>query len=109
MIYRAAAGSVEQLDTDGLPIGIEHEARYSQRETRLANGDIIMMYTDGVVEAMDSRGRQYEDERLKSIFVDNASLGAEDLVKVIRTDIDAFVGNAKQHDDQTLMLMKMGE
>lgn len=109
MIYRAAAGSVEQLDTDGLPIGIEHEARYSQRETRLANGDIIMMYTDGVVEAMDSRGRQYEDERLKSIFVDNASLGAEDLLKVIRTDIDAFVGNAKQHDDQTLMLMKMGE
>ena len=109
MIYRAVAGSVEQLDTDGLPIGIEHEARYSQRETRLANGDIIMMYTDGVVEAMDSRGRQYEDERLKSIFVDNASLGAEDLLKVIRTDIDAFVGNAKQHDDQTLMLMKMGE
>ena len=109
MIYRAAAGSVEQLDTDGLPIGIEREARYSQRETRLANGDIIMMYTDGVVEAMDSRGRQYEDERLKSIFVDNASLGAEDLVKVIRTDIDAFVGNTKQHDDQTLMLMKMGE
>ena len=109
MIYRAVAGSVEQLDTDGLPIGIEREARYSQRETRLANGDIIMMYTDGVVEAMDSRGRQYEDERLKSIFVDNASLGAEDLLKVIRTDIDAFVGNAKQHDDQTLMLMKMGE
>ena len=109
MIYRAAAGSVEQLDTDGLPIGIEREARYSQRETRLANGDIIMMYTDGVVEAMDSRGRQYEDERLKSIFVDNASLEAEDLLKVIRTDIDAFVGNAKQHDDQTLMLMKMGE
>ena len=109
MIYRAAAGSVEQLDTDGLPIGIEREARYSQRETRLANGDIIMMYTDGVVEAMDSRGRQYEDERLKSIFVDNASLGAEDLLKVIQTDIDAFVGNAKQHDDQTLMLMKMGE
>ena len=109
MIYRAAAGSVEQLDTDGLPIGIEREARYSQMETRLANGDIIMMYTDGVVEAMDSRGRQYEDERLKSIFVDNASLGAEDLLKVIRTDIDAFVGNAKQHDDQTLMLMKMGE
>ena len=109
MIYRAAAGRVEQLDTDGLPIGIEREARYSQRETRLANGDIIMMYTDGVVEAMDSRGRQYEDERLKSIFVDNASLEAEDLLKVIRTDIDAFVGNAKQHDDQTLMLMKMGE
>ena len=109
MIYRAAARSVEQLDTDGLPIGIEREARYSQRETRLANGDIIMMYTDGVVEAMDSRGRQYEDERLKSIFVDNASLGAEDLLKVIRTDIDVFVGNAKQHDDQTLMLMKMGE
>ena len=109
MIYRAAAGSVEQLDTDGLPIGIEREARYSQMETRLANGDIIMMYTDGVVEAMDSRGRQYEDERLKSIFVDNASLGAEDLLKVIRTDIDVFVGNAKQHDDQTLMLMKMGE
>lgn len=109
MIYRAATGSIEQLDTDGLPIGIEREARYGQRETRLANGDIIMMYTDGVVEAMDSRGRQYEDERLKSIFVDNASLGAEDLVKVIRTDIDAFAENAKQHDDQTLMLMKMGE
>ena len=109
MIYRAATGSIEQLDTDGLPIGIEREARYGQRETRLANGDIIMMYTDGVVEAMDSRGRQYEDERLKSIFVDNASLGAEDLVKVIRADIDAFAENAKQHDDQTLMLMKMGE
>ena len=58
---------------------------------------------------MDPRGRQYEDERLKTIFIDNASLGAENLIEAIRTDIDAFVENAKQHDDQTLMLMKVGE
>ena len=109
MIYRAATRSIEQLDTEGLPIGIEREARYSQQETKLANGDIVMMYTDGIIEAMDPRGRQYEDERLKTIFIDNASLGAKELIKAIQTDIDAFVGDAKQHDDQTLMLMKVGE
>ena len=109
LVYRAATHSIEQLDTEGLPIGIERKAQYGQQETKLANGDIVMMYTDGIIEAMDPRGRQYEDERLKTIFIDNASLGAEDLIEAIQTDIDAFVENAKQHDDQTLMLMKVGE
>ena len=109
LVYRAATRSIERLDTEGLPIGIERKAQYGQQETKLANGDIVMMYTDGIVEAMDPQGRQYEDERLKTIFTDNASLGAEDLIEAIRTDIDAFVENAKQHDDQTLMLMKVGE
>jgi sigma-B regulation protein RsbU (phosphoserine phosphatase) len=107
LIYRAASSEFETLDTEGIPIGLEKKTRYSQVETDLSAGDIVILYTDGIIEAMNEKGQQYSYESLQSVIEKNRTLGPEALKKVIIDDMNAFVGKAKQHDDQTFLLMKV--
>ncbi len=106
VILRAEDGRIEKIDSQGLPIGLERDAKYERKHTRLMPGDAIMLYTDGIIEAMNPQGEQYEEDRLQTIFVNNAQRSSSDILQAIRDDIDAFVGSAKQHDDQTLIVMK---
>jgi sigma-B regulation protein RsbU (phosphoserine phosphatase) len=55
---------------------------------------------------MNPAGEQYEEERLQAVFRDNVDREAKEILDAIKEDIDRFVGNAKQHDDQTLIIMK---
>jgi sigma-B regulation protein RsbU (phosphoserine phosphatase) len=107
MIYRAATGTIESIDTEGLPIGLEPQTKYGLATATLAPGDILVLYTDGVIEAMNARGEQYSYESLARIIKENKDMEPDDLTEIIKTDIENFVGNAKQHDDQTLLLMKI--
>jgi sigma-B regulation protein RsbU (phosphoserine phosphatase) len=70
-------------------------------------GDIITMYTDGIIEAMNTKGEQYSSERFQKLLLDNVDKSAKELVDLIKADLRIFVGNADQHDDQTLILMKL--
>jgi sigma-B regulation protein RsbU (phosphoserine phosphatase) len=106
VILRADDGRIEKIDSQGLPIGLERDAKYERKTTKLNPGDAIMLYTDGIIEAMNNAGEQYEEERLQTVFVNNAQRSSEEILKAIRSDIEAFVGSARQHDDQTLIVMK---
>lgn len=106
VILRTANGEIEKLDSAGLPIGLERDAVYERKTTFLNPGDTIMLYTDGIVEAMNPEGVQYEEERLQHVLKTNANSPAKVILKEIRADMDHFVGSARQHDDQTLIVMK---
>jgi sigma-B regulation protein RsbU (phosphoserine phosphatase) len=106
VILRAEDGRIEKIDSEGLPIGLEREAKYERKTTKLNPGDAVMLYTDGIIEAMNPAGEQYEEERLQEVFISNARKTSDEILKAIRSDIDGFVGSAKQHDDQTLIIMK---
>ena len=107
MIYRRSSDSIETLDTDGLPLGIERDSRYHSRKAKLKIGDIICLYTDGIIEAMNPDGEQYGYDRVARYISANANTGSRALCDGIRTDISAFAGKAKQHDDQTFLVMKI--
>lgn len=107
MIYRAASAAIESIDTEGLPIGLEPQTKYGLATATLEPGDILVLYTDGVIEAMNMKGEQYSYESLAKIIQENKDMEPDDLTEIIKTDIENFVGNAKQHDDQTLLLMKI--
>jgi sigma-B regulation protein RsbU (phosphoserine phosphatase) len=64
------------------------------------------MVTDGILEAMDPAGRQYGLGGLRQMVEKNAALPPEELVASIRDDLRRFTGTARQHDDQTLLLLK---
>ena len=66
----------------------------------------MLLYTDGVVEAMNQGGEQYTLGRLLRVIEKNSVLPAEELLEFIKDDLRGFVGPAKQHDDQTMLLMK---
>ncbi|NCN05778.1 MAG: SpoIIE family protein phosphatase [Spirochaetales bacterium] len=105
VIYRIESSKLEILDTPGLPIGLEKGTRYQGVRTILGPGDRVMVYTDGVIEAMNLQGEQYEDQRLFKIFGQPGSVGAPELMDRIRLDLKRHRGTRRPHDDQTLILM----
>ena len=107
LIFRAATQTFETLDTEGIPIGLEKKTKYAQINTVLQPDDIVVLYTDGIIEAMNDQGQQYSFESLQQVIRSHSDLPPEKLKKAIIDDMSAFVGKAKQHDDQTFLLMKV--
>lgn len=107
LIYRRASDRIENLDTDGLPLGIERSSRYQARKAKMNVGDIVCLYTDGIIEAMNVDGEQYGYERIARYIRQNADKESRELTAGIREDVSAFVGKAKQHDDQSFLVMKI--
>ena len=107
LLYRADHGSFARLDTEGMPIGIELDVEYGQASCSLQPGDVVVLFTDGVVEAMNGELEQFGLERLQRVIRENNVLSARELTDKIYGNMTEFVGKAEQHDDATLLLMKV--
>ncbi|MGN1099220.1 MAG: SpoIIE family protein phosphatase [Christensenellales bacterium] len=79
---------------------------YKKHELKLAPGDEIFLYTDGVTEATDTEGKLYGEDRLARA-VSQAAGDPRKLCEYVRADVDGFVGDAEQFDDITMLCMKM--
>ena len=73
---------------------------------RLQSGDWLVIFTDGLVEAVNDRDEEYAEPRLLSILQTGASTSPPKLLSRIMVDLDLFVGNTAQHDDVTCMLVR---
>ena len=89
-----------------MPLGLV-EGGFSESYVDLERGDTIILYTDGITEAMDQRGAQYGTRRLCDLVKKNRYSGAEGLLKTIREDVRKFEQGAGQHDDMTILVMKV--
>ncbi len=78
--------------------------RYRVNELTLSAEDRIFLYTDGVTEATDSNNELYGEDRLLATINSNKNVGAVELLPIIKADIDAFVGEAPQFDDITMLI-----
>ena len=105
-LLRSASGSIEHLSAGGLPIGILADAVYETGTTNMNPGSWLVIFTDGVVEAVNAKGEEYEEFRLAQVLERTASGAPSDLLKNLLADLDAFVGNTPQHDDVTCLLLK---
>lgn len=109
ILLRAGAEATELLDTNGLFIGAIEEARdtYEEKVTKLKYGDRLIMYTDGIPEAIDSERREYSLERLQTVIVKNRNLPLEDFTSAIIEDVQRFIGSAQVEDDITLVVVEL--
>ena len=80
--------------------------RYRKNELTLAAGDEIFLYTDGVTEATNSQNELYGEERLAVLLNRLHGLTGEELCRAVKADIAAFVGDAPQFDDITMLHLK---
>jgi sigma-B regulation protein RsbU (phosphoserine phosphatase) len=102
-IIRKNDGSVQRLDSrGGSPLGILAGMRFDQGTLQLAAGDTIVLYTDGIIEAMNGKGEQYGYDRLEEVIRKDIS-DPLDLKSAIISDVDRFAGLSQQHDDMTLV------
>jgi sigma-B regulation protein RsbU (phosphoserine phosphatase) len=105
-ILRRSSGQIERLDVGGLPFGIMPEASYEAATITLAPGDWLVVFTDGLVEAVNSREEEYDESRLLSAIEAGRSVEPADLLRRLMSELVLFVGNTPQHDDVTCMLLK---
>lgn len=105
--YDSEAASISLISKVDEPIGVEKNVEYKDYVQKLKSGDIIVSYTDGIVEAMNESGHPYSADSLLKIISENHSKSSKDLTKIIKDDIKKFCGSAVQHDDETLLLFKV--
>lgn len=105
-LLRQGGGEWEYLkQRPGFVLAGMEDIRYKSGEFQLNSGDALYLYTDGVTEATDSAEMLYGDARLKKIL-DAASYDTpEQLLVSVKNDVDAFVGDAPQFDDITMMVL----
>ncbi len=106
-VLRRSSGSVERLDAGGLPLGIQQDVSYASGEVTLASGDWLIIFTDGLVEAVNHTGEEYGEQRMMAVLNGNIGLAPDLLLDRMIFDVNAFVGTTPQHDDITCMLIKV--
>ncbi|MCY3487842.1 MAG: SpoIIE family protein phosphatase [Bacteroidetes bacterium] len=103
-----ANGQVERLSDGGPLLGIVPNIPYEAGYITLAPGDTIVMYTDGVTEAMGEAMDEYTEKRLLDLALANRSCSADALTKLIQSDIQQFTGPVEMlSDDRTLIVIKV--
>ncbi len=109
-----AGESTQILAPNGLVVGLRipgaHEkfiALLEEDRIELGLGDLLVFYTDGITEAMNHDSDLFGDTRLSRLLTEHGHLDAADLRERILREIEAFVGTADQHDDMTMILIKV--
>ena len=99
-------GGVEELWCTGIPLGMMADAEYTTEEVTLDHGDTIVIYTDGITEARNRQGEEYELRRLKAICREHRARSADALARAIASDLDAFTDGAPHDDDRTIVIAR---
>jgi serine phosphatase RsbU (regulator of sigma subunit) len=105
-ILRRHGGLIERLDVGGLPLGIQADAKYESASVALASGDWLVVFTDGLVEAVNASDEEYGEAKLLVLLENAGSTSPQELLNQLMAGLDLFVGNTAQHDDVTCMLLK---
>jgi sigma-B regulation protein RsbU (phosphoserine phosphatase) len=108
-VYRpAATGEVKLIETvgDTFPLGILEEAAYEDTVLEMAPGDVLVLYTDGIVEAMSEAQAMFGFNRLLDTVRLSAAPSARALLEEITGEVRRFAGAAPQHDDLTVIVLR---
>ncbi len=107
LVYRADKNAIEKISASKEPVGVEKTTEYKDILFTVKSGDIIITYTDGLVEALNSEGKQYSYASLSKVILANAKLAGKDIANKVKEDFKKFIGSEALHDDQTILLIKI--
>jgi phosphoserine phosphatase RsbU/P len=104
--YLVANGAIEQIRSHGLPIGILPNSRYVAQTRPFPAGSCAVLYSDGITEAEDIDGNEFGNERLEALLEEHIGCTASLIRDQIADAVDAFVDDAPQKDDETIVIVK---
>jgi sigma-B regulation protein RsbU (phosphoserine phosphatase) len=102
-LVRRADGSLLELGEGGLPLGILDSAEYQEGSIPLGAGDSLLLFSDGISEALDSRDQQFGDDRLRELWKVCGQTTPEQVIDCVLKEVEKFRGPALQSDDMTLV------
>ena len=97
---------VQKIGSTGLPLGMFSASRYSIDTVRLEAGDSLLLFTDGISEAMSASGREFGIDGLSSAAARERHMQPKELAAVCLADVEAYGSGTRQADDQTLMIVQ---
>lgn len=101
-----AGGVLESLDVGGPVLGLLSIARYDFGETQLEPGDLVVIFSDGVTEALSTTGAEYGRERLEPVLAGAHGHDAQQVLEAVLSSVDAFAAGAPQADDITVLVLR---
>jgi sigma-B regulation protein RsbU (phosphoserine phosphatase) len=99
-------GTIRRLETGGIAVGMLDGFSYQEETVELAGDDLLVIYSDGIAEAMNTDRSQYGDERLGQLLLTHSGKSAAGVLEEIIGDVRTHVGTAPQMDDITLVTVK---
>jgi len=105
-VLRRASGAVERLETGGLPLGIQPNATYDCGAGRLGAGDLLVIFTDGLVEAENEHQAEYGEKRMLDVIAGLGQGSAGEALNRLTASVNGFVGATRQHDDITCLVLR---
>src|SRR5205814_7649255 len=103
-VYRSN-GTLESLSSWGFPLGVRRREPFREHTVEFAAGDRLILYSDGLIEAIDDDGEPFGFDRFEKVLLDSGHLSAEDIKKTLLGSIRKFTRNRPPEDDQTLVVV----
>jgi phosphoserine phosphatase RsbU/P len=101
-----ASGQFERLDAGDLPLGIDRNAPYLSTEITLAAGDLLLIYSDGLIEAVNEREEEFGERQVIDLLKTAPRESAEGTLQRLLTSVRAFTGQRRQYDDLTAFVVR---
>jgi len=98
-------GSMSELKEGGTVLGLFAAAEYQSGLAKMEPGDHLILFSDGVLEALDTSGEEFGEQRLRALLSECASRSAPEILEQVREAVLSFSANAPQHDDITAMVI----
>ncbi|HKE08929.1 MAG TPA: PP2C family protein-serine/threonine phosphatase [Candidatus Acidoferrum sp.] len=105
-VIRRADSTTERLESGGLPLGITGETVYPSAEVRLQSGDMLILFTDGVVEAFNAANQEFSDARWVNLIHGLSPMNAQQTLQYLMKSVEDFVGATRQSDDITCLVLR---
>jgi phosphoserine phosphatase RsbU/P len=105
-VLMRADGKADILKTTGPPLGLMRDLPFLSESVELFPGDVLNLYSDGVPEAFNPQDQEWGNERLMNCLNQCRHMSPERIISKVFEEIDSFVGDAPQHDDITMLVLK---
>jgi sigma-B regulation protein RsbU (phosphoserine phosphatase) len=104
-VFRASMKKLEALSSWGFPLGVRRREPFREHVVEFAAGDRLILYSDGLIEAIDDDGEPFGFDRFERVLLESGHLSAEDIKKTLLGSIRKFTRNRPPEDDQTLVVV----
>ena len=106
LLYRADTGQVTLLKRTGMPLGVDAEAAFAQQTVQLGPGDVLLLYTDGITDALNPREEEFGQERLLQALRHCAADKTVDILTAVEGCLQTFAEGVTPFDDVTLVAVR---
>jgi Arg-Lys translocation region protein phosphatase len=105
-IFRKNSGNTEEIMLSGVPLGSFNDVTYDQIQTTFKIGDVLVIISDGLPEAPDSKGQLFDYVKVQNLITDHAHHSAQEIIDVLMQEADKWLSGKHNPDDITLVVIK---